>query len=239
MSVLLVAGGAKGIGRAIAEAFASDGWMPVIADADARAGRSTATNLGGDFIAADVTDRAELFLAYDEVVRRHARIDCLVNTAGITVVGPSEDLAAEDWRRVLDINLTGTFLSCQAAIRHIPGGGSIINLASAAAGKVMPERAAYIASKCGVVGLTQVLALEWAPRGVRVNAVAPSWVDTPFLRDAVAKGYVDIDELATRTPAKRLVTVADVAGVARFLASPAASYISGQTLYVDAGWSLA
>jgi NAD(P)-dependent dehydrogenase (short-subunit alcohol dehydrogenase family) len=111
-------------------------------------------------------------------------------------------------------------------------------MASAAVGRVFAARAPYVASKAGVVGLTQVLALEWADRGIRVNAIAPAWVDTPFLRDAAEKGYVDIEELKGRTPAKRLLTVEEVAAAALYLASPAASYVSGHTLFIDAGWSV-
>jgi NAD(P)-dependent dehydrogenase (short-subunit alcohol dehydrogenase family) len=238
MNTLLVTGGAKGIGRGVGIAFAAEGWNVVIADADRSSGEQTAKELGGHFVALDVTDRDDCFRTYADVAKRHGEIDCLFNSAGITIVGPSDEMPAEDWRKVLDVNLTGTFFSCQAGVHHMPGGSSIINMASAVVGRVIAARAPYVVSKAGVVGLTQVLAVEWADRGIRVNAIAPAWVDTPFLRDAAEKGYVDIEELKGRTPAKRLLTVEEVAAAALYLASPAASYVSGHTLFIDAGWSV-
>lgn len=237
MNVLLVTGGAKGIGRAIAEAFARDGWIPVLVDTDEEAGQATANEIGGELFRADVTDQLQLFNTYAEIAKRFGGVDCLVNSAGVTVVGPSDRFTAKDWERVVGVNLSGTFYSCQAIVEHLAPGGSIVNLASAVAARVIPERAAYVASKFGIVGVTRVLSLEWAGRGIRVNAIAPAWVDTPFLHEAAAKGYVNLAELSTRTPANRLLKAEEVATAARYLASPEASYISGHTLFIDAGWS--
>jgi NAD(P)-dependent dehydrogenase (short-subunit alcohol dehydrogenase family) len=236
---LIVTGGAKGIGLGVAERFAAEGWTAVIADADADAARATAERLDGDDVAVDVTDRDGLFAAFAGASERHGPIDALVTCAGITIQGASDDLAADDWRRVVDVDLTGTFFSCQAAVGHMPAGSAIVTIASIAAARGMPGRAAYVAAKAGVVGLTRTLAAEWVGRGVRVNAVAPGWVDTPFLRDAAAKGYVDLDVVAQRPPMKRLAAVDDVVGTIGFLIGPDSGYITGQTIYVDGGWTWA
>lgn len=239
MGTVLVTGGAKGIGLGVAERFARDGWTAVLADFDGELATAEAARLGGDHVVADVTDHDGLHAAFAQVAERHGAIDALVTCAGITIQGPSHDLPEDSWRKVLDVDLTGTFFSCQAAVGHMPEGSSIVTVASIAALRGMPARAAYVAAKAGVVGLTKALAAEWVQRGVRVNAVAPGWVDTPFLRDAAERGYVDLDVLAQRPPMQRLATVEDVVGAIAFLARADARYVTGQTLYVDGGWSWA
>jgi NAD(P)-dependent dehydrogenase (short-subunit alcohol dehydrogenase family) len=237
VGTVIITGGASGIGLGVAERCTADGWTAVIADADARNARQAAERLGGDHISVDVTDRAAVAAACEAAAQKHRGIDALVTCAGITIVGPSHDLPEEHWRKVIDVDLTGTFFSCQAVVEHMAAGASIVTLASIAALRGMPGRAAYVAAKAGVVGLTKTLAAEWAPRGVRVNSVAPGWVDTPFLRDAAAKGHVDLAELAGRPPMGRLAAVEDVVGAVAFLLGPDAGYMTGQTLYVDGGWS--
>jgi NAD(P)-dependent dehydrogenase (short-subunit alcohol dehydrogenase family) len=234
---VIVTGGAKGIGHGVAARCADDGWTAVVLDADPDGARAAAERLGGDHVVADVADRAAMVAACAAVAERHGAIDALVTCAGLTIVGPSDALPEDDWRRVLDVDLTGTFFSCQAAIPHMPAGSAIVTVASIAALRGMPERAAYVAAKAGVVGLTKTLATEWAARGVRVNAVGPGWVDTPFLRDAAAKGHVDLEALADRPPMKRLAEVGDVVGAIAFLLGPDSAFVTGQTLYVDGGWS--
>jgi NAD(P)-dependent dehydrogenase (short-subunit alcohol dehydrogenase family) len=237
MPVVIVTGGAKGIGLGVAERCAAEGWTAVVADADPDGARAVAERVGGEHVVVDVTDRGALAAACAGVAARHGAIDGLVTCAGLTAIGPSAELPEADWRRVLDVDLTGTFFSCQAAIPHMPAGSAIVTIASIAALRGMAERAAYVAAKAGVVGLTKALAAEWAARGVRVNAVGPGWVDTPFLRDAAAQGHVDLDVLAGRPPMKRLAEVGDIAGTIAFLLGPDAAYMTGQTLYVDGGWT--
>lgn len=236
MSTLVVTGGAKGIGRGVAEAYANDGWTVVVADSDAAAAAATAKEIGGRHVAVDVTDRAALVSSFAEVAADNGGIDALVTCAGITRVGPSAEQSADDWEAVIGIDLTGTFYSCQAAFPHLGDGGAIVTVASIAAFRGMAERAAYCAAKAGVVAVTRTLATEWAPHGIRVNSVAPGWVDTPFLRDAAAKGYVDLDALAKRPPMGRIATVAEIVGSVRFLLSGDAGLVTGQTLAVDGGW---
>lgn len=239
MRTLVVTGGANGIGRGVAETFAADGWSVVIADVDAEAVKTAADELGVEHLAVDVTDKAALATAFASVAADGRRIDALVTCAGITRVGPSAELDEADWRAVIDIDLTGTFFSCQAAFPHLGEGAAIITIASIAAYRGLAERTAYCAAKAGVVAVTRSLAAEWAGFGFRVNAIAPGWVDTPFLRDAAAKGYVNLDELAKRPPMGGIASVGDVVGTAKFLASPDARFITGQTLCVDGGWVFA
>ncbi|TDE09867.1 SDR family NAD(P)-dependent oxidoreductase [Jiangella asiatica] len=235
MRTLVVTGGAKGIGFGVAERFAGEGWHVVVADSDPQASADAAEKLGAEAAVVDVTDRAGLVDACRAAALRTGGIDALVTSAGITRIGPSAELAEDDWRAVVDVDLTGTFLSCQAAAPHLRDGSAVVTIASTAAFRGMPGRAAYCAAKAGVVALTRCLAAEWAPR-VRVNSVAPGWVDTPFLRDAARRGHVDLDELAARPPMKRLSDVTDVVGAVRFLVSDEAGFVTGQTLTVDGGW---
>lgn len=239
MRTLLVTGGANGIGYGVAEAFAADDWSVVIADVDSDAVQAAAGELGVDHLVVDVTDKDALAKAFASVAVDGRRIDALVTCAGITRVGPSAELDPADWRAVIDIDLTGTFFSCQAAFPHLGEGAAIITIASIAAHRGMAERTAYCAAKAGVVAVTRSLASEWASHGIRVNSIAPGWVDTPFLRDAATKGYVDLDELAKRPPMGGIASVGDIVGTAKFLASPDARFITGQTLYVDGGWVFA
>lgn len=236
MRTLVVTGGANGIGLGLARAFSRDGWSVVLADVDGAATAAAAAEIGADAAVVDVTDKASLVAACDAAAARHGGIDALVTCAGITRVSASAELPEADWRAVIDVNLTGTFLSCQAASPHLREGSSVVTVSSIAAFRGMAGRAAYCATKAGVVALTRCLAVEWAERGVRVNSVAPGWVDTPFLRQAAADGHVDLDELRGRPPMGRLADVDDVVGAVRFLVSADAGFVTGQTLVVDGGW---
>jgi NAD(P)-dependent dehydrogenase (short-subunit alcohol dehydrogenase family) len=234
---LVVTGGANGIGLGVAARSARDGWNVVLLDHDAAAVGAAAGELGCDHVIADVTDPAALEEAFAALADRYGRIDGLVNSAGITRTGPTATLDVEDWRRVVDVNLSGTFYACRMAVGHMPTGGAIVNLASIAAVRALPGRAAYTATKFGVVGLTRVLAVEWAASGVRVNAVGPTWTRTPLLDDLIDQGKVDEVDLADRMPMGRLGDVSDAAGAVAFLLSPDAAFITGQTLFVDGGYT--
>ena len=237
MKSAVVTGGTKGIGLGVVRELAREGWHCAILDSDP-AGEAVADELGGAFVQADVTRPEELRAAFADLAARFGPIHGLVNSAGINRTGPSDQVLPEDWQRVLDVDLSGTFYACQAAFPHMAPGSAIVNLASVLATRALPGRVAYAAAKHGVVGVTRVLAVEWAGRPIRVNAVAPSWTDTPLIRDQLAAGTLDL-EVLERVPMGRLAQVEDVVGAIVFLLGEKASFITGQTLYVDGGYTWA
>jgi NAD(P)-dependent dehydrogenase (short-subunit alcohol dehydrogenase family) len=228
----VVTGAAQGLGAAIADALEAEGARVARTDLSRGAGPS------GVAYELDVTDRGSVDRALAEIAERLGEPTILVANAGINRIGPSETLPEERWQEVVDINLTGAFRCAQAAgVRMLAAGrGSIVNVASISAFVGMPGRAAYCATKAGVVALTRVLAVEWAARGVRVNAVAPGYVGTPMVEQALEAGLLAADELADRTPVGRVASPAEIADTVVFLASPAARYVTGQTLVVDGGY---
>lgn len=233
---ILVTGGADGIGRAIASAFAAQGDRVLLVDRDAARVAATAAELGAAAHVCDVTD-AEAVAALAASI---GRIDVLVNNAGIGDSHlPTAEQDAARFRMVLDVNLTGSFLMAQAVGGRMvrAGGGAIVNLASIAGLTGLPRRNAYGAAKAGVVALTRNLACEWARFGVRVNAVAPAYVDTALVRAIAESGRMDLGKVRRRTPMGRLIGAHEVAAAVVFLASDAASAITGVTLPVDGGWS--
>jgi NAD(P)-dependent dehydrogenase (short-subunit alcohol dehydrogenase family) len=190
-------------------------------------------------VAGDVTDPAVV----EELAARAADelggLDVWVNNAGIGMVRPSLELSLEDWQRTMDLDLTATWVGCQVAGRHMvaAGRGVIVNVSSVAGHTALPQRAAYCAAKHGVVGLTKVLAAEWAPHGVRVVSVDPAFVMTPLVRQSMADGRFAVEDVLGRTPLGRLGEGPEVARAVRFLASDAASYVTGAQLMVDGGWT--
>jgi NAD(P)-dependent dehydrogenase (short-subunit alcohol dehydrogenase family) len=237
MRHVVVTGGAKGIGLGAVRALARDRWLCSVLDADP-AGQGIADEVGSAYIQADVTRPDELDRAFADLAARFGPIHGLVNSAGINRTGPAEGLAIADWQRVIDVDLSGTYYACRAAYPHMAPGSAIVNIASVLAMRARPGRVAYTAAKAGVVGITGVLAVEWAGRPIRVNAVAPSWTDTPLIRDQLAAGTLDLDVL-DRVPMGRLAEVADVVGAIVFLLGDGAAFITGQTLYVDGGYTWA
>ena len=241
--VAVVTGAGRGLGAAIADKLSARGAAVVLADRDAERAGATAQGLRAagrvaTAAVADVCDPGQVTALFDATVAEHGRLDVLVNNAGVGAVAPSHELALEVWSRTLAVNLTGTFLCAQAAARHmLPAGrGVIVNIGSVFAATGMPMRAAYAAGKHGVVGLTKVLAGEWAGRGLRVVAVDPAYVRTALDdADQVAGGYSEAD-IARRTPMGRYAERAEVARVVAFLASDAASFVTGSEVAVDGGW---
>ena len=240
--VAVVTGGTSGLGRAIALGMARSGARVFAGSrdpgkvADTQAALIEASPLNGA-LSLDVADPDSVRRAFDEVEAQAGRLDILVNAAGITHKAPAIEMALEDWERVLRTNLTGTFLSCQAAARimKMNGGGAIVNIASLASYVGLSWVAAYGASKAAVKELTQVLAVEWADLGIRVNAIAPGVFPTPLNR-ALIEGTPRGNWLKAHAPMQRFGDPEELVGAAIFLCSPAASFITGETLAVDGGF---
>lgn len=244
--VVIVTGGGRGLGRAISEGFAAAGAHVVLTGRNAATVEEAAeaiAKLGGSAhgIAADVTSEADMEAMCRQVTERHGRIDVLVNNAGVNPwYKTAEDTSLEEWRLVVETNLTGVFLATRAAGRVMlaQGEGSIVNITSVAGRVGLAKTTAYCAAKGGVELMTRQLALEWARKGVRVNAVGPGYFATE-LTDGLRKNAKLSERVTQRTPMGRFGEPSELVGACLFLASPAASYVTGASLAVDGGWTAA
>jgi NAD(P)-dependent dehydrogenase (short-subunit alcohol dehydrogenase family) len=239
--IAVVTGVSKGIGRAIAEVLAGAGARVAATHHDREVCERVASELGDGHagVVMDVSRHESVEAAAEKIAATLGEPTVLVNNAAINRIAPAETLAESDWRAVLDVNLTGAFLTCQVfGTRMLAAGrGVIVNIASIAGAEVgTPGRAAYGASKGGLVGLTRVLGIEWAGRGVRVNAIEPGPVLTPMVERAIADGIIDPRAVVDRIPAGRFAEPEDVARAVLLLAAPEASFVTGQTLVVDGGY---
>ena len=227
--VALVSGAASGIGAAVLERLVDEGANVVGCDLAPVQ----------DGVTCDVRDADACRAAVAEALERHGRLDVLANVAGIAVGNRIEDVEPDEWRRVIDVNLTGTFLLSQAALPALlESTGTIVNMASVAGIQATPYNAAYCASKAGVIQLTRSMALELATAGVRVNAVCPASVDTPFLAGFALPEDADLQLLMRSvSPMGRLIDPAEVAGAVVYLASEDAANVNGSTLVIDGGAS--
>ncbi|MHB8618533.1 MAG: SDR family NAD(P)-dependent oxidoreductase [Chloroflexota bacterium] len=241
--VAVVTGSGRGLGRALALGLAEAGAMVVLAARTGGEIEAVAAEIaaaGGQALAVpcDVARRHDAERLMGRTVDEFGHLDVLVNNAGISpYYKPAEQLLEEEWRQVLDTNLTGTFLCCQAAAQALAAShGCVVNITSVGGTVALRRLAAYCAAKGGVEALTRVLALEWADRQVRVNAVAPAFLETDLTAGLRANPRLHQD-LVRHTAMDRLGSPEEVVGAVLFLASEAASYVTGQTLFVDGGWT--
>jgi NAD(P)-dependent dehydrogenase (short-subunit alcohol dehydrogenase family) len=240
--VVLITGGASGIGRASASLFAAQGAAVAISDINEEKTREAARELGNQHVAApgDVSDEASVVTIIEAARGGLGKIDVLINCAGVSdTFAPTLEQSMEHWQRIIDINLTGTYLTCRAVAGGMleRGEGAIVNISSIAGLVGLPYRNAYTASKHGVAGLTKSLASEWGQSGIRVNAVSPGYVATPMVQGMIKTGRIDEKTIQRRTPMGRLATPDEIGNVMMFLASPLASYVNGVVIPIDGGYT--
>lgn len=236
----VVTGGGRGIGLEIARRCIGAGARVALFEQDRGLADSAAQELGADTLAlqVDVSDEEGVDSAMGEVVEEAGALDFLVNNAGIRHQTPFDEHALDVWRRTIDVNLTGPFICSRAAVRVMlgGGGGKIVNIGSIAGRLALRQRAAYNASKAGVVGLTRSIAVELGARGIYCNAVAPGLIETPlsapYFRDETMRNII-----VTNTPLGRWGQGIEVAEAVVFLCSAASDFVQGETLYVDGGWN--
>lgn len=253
--VALVTGAGSGIGRGIALAMAAEGANVAIADIDMAGAAETVqlVEAGGTGGAAafrmDVTDEAEVTASTDAAVKRFGRLDILVANAGIQIVHPIEEFPLEEFRRVVDIHLTGAFLTTKAAVRHMypQGSGALIYMGSVHSHEASPLKSAYVAAKHGILGLTRVMAKEGAAHGVRANCLCPGFVKTPLVEKQIPEQARDFgiseDEVVNRimlgnTVDQTFTTIEDVAAAAVHCAAFPSSALTGQSMLISHGWAM-
>ena len=236
--VVIITGGAQGIGEACARRFAREGARVVIADLADVPGQALAAELGATYVHTDVGAKADVDALVARTLAAHGRIDVLVNNAGIFRAAPFLEVTEDDFDAVIRVNVKGSFLMGQAVARAMAAGGvrgAIVNMSSVNGVMAIPTIASYNVSKGGINQLTRVMALALADQGIRVNAVAPGTIATELAARAVLTSDEARQKILMRTPMKRLGEPSEIADVVAFLASDAASYITGEILTVDGG----
>jgi NAD(P)-dependent dehydrogenase (short-subunit alcohol dehydrogenase family) len=240
--VIVVSGGAGGIGAEVSARLLREGARVVIADLNAvRVEAAAAVLLGNDSrvigVACDITDAQQCEALAQTTVQKFGRLDGMVNCAGFSKPHDSISLPPLDWARMIDVQLNGAFYFAQACARRMmDSGGGIVFITSTNAEAAFPRRAAYCCAKAGVAMLTKVLAIEWAEKGIRVNAVGPAYVATEMTQRNIAAGNVNEAQIKARIPLGRLAQPVDVAEAVLFLLGEKAAFITGHSLYVDGGW---
>ena len=236
--VAIVTGAARGIGESIAVELAKSGANVVVSDiipGESTAKKVKALGRKSIYIRADVSNEKEVINLINETMRKFGKIDILVNNAGIYKYAPTTSFSLEDWEKTIHIDLRGVFLCSREALKHMKRGASIINISSIAGISGFPDSAAYCAAKGGVRALTKYLASEFGKKGIRVNSVHPGIIHTPMTQQFF-EDKKSINEMIAKIPLGRVGQPIDIAGPVVFLASDAASYITGEELVVDGGW---
>jgi NAD(P)-dependent dehydrogenase (short-subunit alcohol dehydrogenase family) len=241
----IVTGAGRGIGKAIAKALAGSQAGVVVCDIDLDAAARVAKEietLGGKALPAkaDIRVRNEIDQMVQRGIEEFGGVQILINNAGVVLRKPAEEITEEEWDKVIDINLKGAFLCAQTVAKAMirgGGGGRIINIASIMGGVALPPRAAYCASKGGIIALTKDLAAEWAKYGITVNTLSPGWTLTEMTQSYFSQEEVR-QFLLERIPLNRLGQPEDIANLAVFLASGYSDYITGQSIFVDGGWTI-
>lgn len=239
--VAVVTGGAQGIGRAIVQALADAGAKVVIADMNEELGRVEAEKVSGHFETLNVTDSAAVAACVASVVDKFGHLDVWVNNAGIDINANAEDMTDEEFTKVVDVNLTGTFYGCREAGKQMikQGGGNIVNIASMSgvvSNHPQPQ-CAYNSSKAAVIMLTKSLAGEWAPHGIRVNAVSPGYTNSAILEQVTALQPDWANVWFSETPMGRPAEAVEIANLVRFLASDESPFMTGSNVVIDGGYT--
>jgi len=241
--VAIVTGGGRGIGKAIALAYAREGADVVVVARSSGEIAQTALEIEGLgrvglAIQADVCNPSDVNRVIQNTLVTFGKVDILFNAAGVRAVAPAEELPYEDWKKVIDVNLTGSFLCSQRAVEPMKkaGYGKIIMVGSMQAHSGAPFRAAYAASKTGLVGLTRALGVEWAKYGINVNILSPGYFETDIILHQIKIGQLDLEAIKQRTPMRRIGKMEDLTGPAIFLASSESDFMCGQALIIDGGW---
>lgn len=243
--IAIITGAGRGIGAAIAEAFVREGAIAIIAERDRVTGEATASRLGDNalFIETDVTDQASVEASIAAVLERHGRIDVLVNNAGINVFHDPLETSDAEWQRCMAVDLEGVWRMCRAVLPNMlqNGGGSIVNIASSHSSTIIPGTFPYPVAKHGLLGLTRALGIEYAARNIRVNAIAPGYIETDLAVE-YWNGFDDPAAERQRTydlhPPKRIGKPEEVAMTAVFLASDEAPFINATSIAIDGGRSV-
>ncbi|ELZ28496.1 glucose 1-dehydrogenase [Halogeometricum pallidum JCM 14848] len=236
-TVAIVTGGSTGIGKAIAEKYLEHGADVVVSNRTEESGRETAEELGCEYVQCDVSEYDQVETLIEATVEEFGRLDTIVNNAGIGHAASLEEMSIEDWQRVLRVNLDGVMYGSRAALPHLKETeGSIVNVASIYGLVAGPGAPAYSAAKGGVVNLTREIAVDYASANVRANCICPGFVETPMTDD-----YLEQDQfyefVRGETPLGRVAQPEEISGIAAFLASEEASYITGANIPVDGGWT--
>lgn len=240
----IVTGASQGIGKSIAKAFVRNGANVVLADVRVEQGEAVAAELGGAFVSCDISDPAQVRALVDAAVARFGKLDIMVNNAGINSGRPEDRVTVdrypeETWRKIIDVDLNGTFYCCKAASAQMikQGSGSIVNIASIAGVVALRLQIGFVAAKAAIIRMTEAMACELGPLGIRVNTVSPGSTLTDGTRELFYNDKEKAERVLSFMPLRRPGETCEIADAVLYLASDAASYVNGHNLVVDGGWT--